>query len=44
MFPNGHVEKWAVTDDNVDGFWSYMSEFDNGYDEIKAAGLAVLKE
>lgn len=43
VYPSGVVEKWAVSDDNVDGFWSWMSEYDNGYDEIKAAGLEVLR-
>ena len=44
VWPDGTVEKWVVNDDNFDGFWSWMSEYDSGYDEIKAAGLEVLIE
>ena len=42
VWENGAVEKWVVSDDNVDGFWSCMSDCDYGYDEIKEAGLQVL--
>lgn len=43
VWPSGAVEKWMVGDDNVDGTWWWMSDCDSGYDEIKKAGLEVLK-
>lgn len=43
VWPDGQVEQWVVNDDNIEGFWSWMSDCDNGYDEIKKAGLAVLE-
>lgn len=42
VWPDGTVEKWAVGDENVDGYWAWMSDCDTGYDEIRAAGLEVL--
>lgn len=44
VWPNHNVEKWVVTDDNVDGYWSLMSPYDDGYEEIVKAGLEVLRE
>lgn len=37
VYPDGTVMKWEVWD------YVHMSECDDGYDEIKAAGLDVLK-
>ena len=42
VFPNGVVRKWEVTEENQGGHMTFMSESDDGYDEIKAAGLNVL--
>lgn len=44
VFPNGTVEKWIMGDENVDGCWTWMSDCETGYDEIRAAGLKVLSE
>jgi hypothetical protein len=42
--PSGTVLVWAVGDSHEDGYWTWMSNCDTGYDEIKQAGLAVLQE
>ena len=43
VYADGTVMKWAVDDDNVDGHYVRMSECEDGYDEILAAGLEALK-
>lgn len=42
--PNGTVLIWEVNDENVKGNWNWMEKSENGYDEIKQAGLVVLEE
>lgn len=37
VYPDGTVMKWDVWD------YVHMGEYEDGYDEIKAAGLEVLK-
>lgn len=44
VWPNHNVEKWVVTDDNVDGVWSWMSPYDDGYEDVLNAGLDVLND
>lgn len=44
VWPDGQVDKWAVDDENQNGHWAWMSEYDNGYDEIRQAGLTVLEQ
>lgn len=44
VYPNGIVEEWKVSDDNVDGWWSYYDEYEHYYNEIKQAGLKALEE
>lgn len=41
--PDGSVLEWKVSDENVDGWWSWYDECDHYYDEIKQAGLEVLE-
>jgi hypothetical protein len=44
VYPNGLVMIWETNDDNQNGDYTWMSEADDGYEEIKAAGLKVLNE
>lgn len=39
VWPDGQVEHWAPNGD-----WAWMSEYDNGYDEIRQAGMTVLEQ
>ena len=43
VYPDGTVMKWEVNDYNGNGHFVHMSECEDGYDEILAAGLEVLK-
>ena len=43
VYPNGYVEKWSVSDLNVDGTWIRQDESDATFLEVQAAGLGVLK-
>jgi phosphosulfolactate synthase (CoM biosynthesis protein A) len=43
VYSTGIVEQWIVSDDNVDGFWSYYDSYEPYYEEIRQAGLKALE-
>ena len=43
VYPDGTVMNWEVDAYSGNGHYVRLSECEDGYDEIKAAGLEVLK-
>ncbi len=43
VYPDGSVCEWKCCDFSDDGYWHDMSPVDDGYDEVKKAGLDALK-
>ena len=42
VWPDGTVEYWNTTNENVNGYWEEYYDTSEKYDEIKSVGLSAL--
>ena len=41
VWPQGRVEIWKVSDENIEGYWDTYPDYEDCYEEILAAGMDV---